>query len=60
MVVAHFRSGLAGHQMLPEVRRSYAQGIDGKMFLGPEATRALRQYHQRKAEVAAEQARGVA
>lgn len=59
-VVAHFGSGLAGHRVLPEVRRSYAQSVEGHTYMGPDAARALRQYHQRTAEIATEQARSAA
>ncbi len=59
-VVAHFGSGLAGHRMLAEVRRSYAQSVEGQVYMGPEALRVLRQYQQRTAEIAGEQARGAA
>ena len=47
-VVAHFGSGLAGHNVLPEVRRSYALSMDGKTYFG--AARALRHYLKRTAE----------
>ena len=47
-VVAHFGSGLAGHNVLPQVRRSYALSMDGKTYLG--AALALRHYLKRTAE----------
>jgi len=44
-VVAHFGSGLAGHKVLPDVRRSYALSIDGRHYFGPARAASLRCAH---------------